>query len=100
MDWTGPPPAEVTVREGGDRPLVHYIDGVVTAPPLDVLARVREADLSGLAGDLGLYEVLADAPTPPFTRCLRYLSRLPWPWRPRAFVVEQRFERLRDGATR
>ena len=80
-----------------DGATAFQVEGPVAASPEDVVSYVREAELSGLAGELARYEVLRESDAPPYARVVAYATRLPWPFRARAFVVEQTFSREGDA---
>lgn len=87
-------------RDPAARAATFATDVWLDVPPTALVALVREADLGPLAGDLSLWEVRSSEDRPPFTERLLYVSRLPWPFRDRAFCVVSEVHLLESGAVR
>jgi hypothetical protein len=74
-------------------PPIFRMEGPEAAPLRLVVAMIREFDLGSLTGKLATWEVLESRTTEPFQQRLFYISKLPWPFRPRAFYVGNWVER-------
>ena len=73
-------------------PPMFWMEGTVSAPLRLVAAMIRESDLSTLAGTLLRWDVLESEAAAPFRRRIFYVSKLPWPFKNRAFHISSWFE--------
>jgi hypothetical protein len=74
-------------------PPIFQMEGTISAPLALVAAMIRESDLGSLAGSLGRWDVLESERSDPFRRRVFYISKLPFPFKDRAFYMDSWVER-------
>jgi hypothetical protein len=89
---TGSPFAIREMRDAAGPPIFR-MEGTLAAPLRLAVAMIRELDLGELTGKLAASEVLESLPIEPFRQRLFYISKLPFPFRSRAFYVGNWVER-------
>jgi hypothetical protein len=83
--------AEIAALSAG--PPVFRMEGTVAAPLRLLAAMIRESDLGSLAGSLARWNVLESQACAPFHQRIFYVSKLPWPFKDRAFYIGNWVER-------
>jgi hypothetical protein len=81
------------IHDAKPGPPIFRMEGTVAAPLRLTAAMIREFDLGNLTGNLTTWAVLESGRTEPFRQRLFYVSKLPWPFRPRAFYIGNWVER-------
>lgn len=93
QSWNGPAFHITELATPSAGAPVFRMEGTVTAPLPLLAAMIRESDLGDLAGSLSTWEVLESQPSAPFQQRIFYVSKLPWPFRARAFYIGNWVER-------
>lgn len=83
-------------RDPDARAATMTSDAWLDVPPAALVALIREADCGPLAGDLRSWDV-REAAADSFMQRIVYVSRLPWPFRDRAFCICSQVKLLDGG---